>query len=91
MARGTIQNIIEAKCVGQAYSQAWIILSLSTELNGSDCSYVPIVTCTGRLCSADLDHMARPCDKVIFMVVFFLFRVYQNAGVRWNNGQTSLI
>lgn len=77
---------------GAAEKTAWIILSLSTELNGSECSYSPIVTCTQSLCSADLDHMAGPCERAIFMVAVFLFRVYRNTqGWGGTIGQTSLL
>ena len=47
-----------------------IILSHRTALNGFDYSEHPIVTCTVSLCSADLDHMAGPCDKVSYLWLF---------------------
>lgn len=68
-----VRHILRPVAAEPRVKTARIIPSHRTELNGFDCSGRPVVTCAPCLCSADLDHMAGPCDVTngrLFMVIF---------------------
>lgn len=71
-----VRHILRPEAAELRVKTARIILSHRSELNGFDCSERPVVTCAACLCSADLDHMAGPCDVTngrLFMVIPFFF------------------